>query len=73
MTIGDRVKLHIDPGHSQALNLPRSVGVIQAVEHGAGHLSLLVHFDEMSVYLTSIVPDEVEVVTSALQEPLVVA
>lgn len=65
MTIGDRVKLHIDTGHRLALDLPDGVGVIQAIEHDANSLSLLVHFDTMAVYLTAIAPEEVEIVSAA--------
>ena len=65
MTIGDRVKLHIDTGHRQALDLPEGVGVIQAIEHDRrDNVSLLVHFDDMSVYLTSVAPDEVEIISA---------
>ena len=63
MIKGDRVRLHIDPGHSGAIGAPDEIGTIIDVKVSSPGCYVLIHFRNESVYLAPFRPSEVEVVS----------
>ncbi len=62
MTIGDRVKLHTKTDDTAAIELSANIGVIVDLDPSPNEDYVLIHFDDVTVYISPVKEGEVEVI-----------